>query len=161
MKTAVVYYSMCGNTAYAADKIAKETGADIIELKPVKAYHDKGFKKFFFGGKSAVMGEKPALEPYKFNADDYDDIIIGFPVWASRIAPPVRTFIEENKDKLSEKNISAYACPSGAGAEKAFKKLKDILGIADYKSLMILTDPKDKPSDDNERNIKEFCGSLR
>ena len=107
------------------------------------------------------MGEKPALEPYKFNADDYDDIIIGFPVWASRIAPPVRTFIEENKDKLSEKNISAYACQSGAGAEKAFKKLKDILGIADYKSLMILTDPKDKPSDDNERNIKEFCGSLR
>ena len=52
MKTAIVYYSMGGNTAYIAARIAKKLAAnvDVIELTPVKAYPDKGFKKFLWGG---------------------------------------------------------------------------------------------------------------
>ena len=42
MKTAIVYYSMHGNVRYVAEKVAKGLGADLIELKPVKAYPDKG-----------------------------------------------------------------------------------------------------------------------
>jgi hypothetical protein len=38
----------------------------------VKAYPTKGFRKFLWGGKSAVMAEKPKLLPYKFNADAGD-----------------------------------------------------------------------------------------
>ena len=34
MKTAIVYYSMHGNVRYVAEKVAKELGADLIELKP-------------------------------------------------------------------------------------------------------------------------------
>ena len=29
------------------------------------------------------MGEKPQLQPYDFKAEQYDQIIIGTPVWAS------------------------------------------------------------------------------
>ena len=50
MKTAVVYYSMSGNTELAAERIAAVLGADLIRLTPVKAYPDKGFRKFFWGG---------------------------------------------------------------------------------------------------------------
>ena len=46
MKTAIVYYSMSGNTKYAADKIAEKIEADIIRIEPEKAYPDKGAKKF-------------------------------------------------------------------------------------------------------------------
>ena len=98
MKTAIVYYSMSGNTKYVADKIAERIEADIIRIDPVKAYPDKGAKKFIWGGKSAVMGEKPALHPYEFNVEKYDRIILGTPVWASNFAPPIRTFIKENPD---------------------------------------------------------------
>lgn len=52
MRTAIVYYSMSGNTKYVADKIAdgiKDSGeADIIKIEPKKAYPDKGAKKFFW-----------------------------------------------------------------------------------------------------------------
>ena len=51
----VVYYSLEGNTAYAAEKIAAALGAKTLRLQPKKAYPDSGFRKFFWGGKSAVM----------------------------------------------------------------------------------------------------------
>ena len=64
MKTLVVYYSLEGNTEYAADKIIGKTGADELKLIPIKPYCDKGAKKFLWGGKCAVFGEVPDLEPY-------------------------------------------------------------------------------------------------
>ena len=80
MKTAIVFYSMNGNTKFTAKTIASQTGADLIELKPEKSYPDKGLRKFIWGGKSAVMGETPKLLPYEFDADKYDQIIFGYPV---------------------------------------------------------------------------------
>ena len=64
MKTLIVFFSLEGNTEYVADMMSKEIGADLLRLIPKKAYHDKGFAKFFWGGKSAVMAEKPELEEY-------------------------------------------------------------------------------------------------
>ena len=129
MKTLVVYYTLEGNTHYAAKKIASELGAGMLRLKPVKTYPKKGFRKFFWGGKSAVMAETPELQPYEFDASLYDGIVFGFPVWAGNVAPPLRTFIKEND--LSGKRIAAFACQSGAGAEKAFAKLTAALGIGE------------------------------
>ena len=52
MKTAIVYYSLEGNTKYVADKITailKEScEVDVLRLEPEKSYPDKGFKKFFW-----------------------------------------------------------------------------------------------------------------
>ena len=71
MAAIVVYYSLEGNTAYAAERIASELGADLLRLYPEKEYPDGGFKKFFWGGKSAIMAETPKLKPYTFDAEDY------------------------------------------------------------------------------------------
>ena len=61
MRTAIVYYSMSGNTEFVADKIAKNIDADVIRIQPVKEYPNQGVRKFIWGGKSAVMGDKPKL----------------------------------------------------------------------------------------------------
>ena len=50
---------MCSK--YLAEKIAERMGADIIPIELVKAYPDKEAVKFFWGGKSAVMGENPDI----------------------------------------------------------------------------------------------------
>ena len=120
MKTLIVYYTLEGNTHYAAKKIASAIGADVLRINPVKTYPKKGFRKFFWGGKSAVMAETPELEPYTFDAFSYDRIVFGFPVWAGNVTPPIRTFIKDNE--LSGKRIAAFACQSGSGAEKAFER---------------------------------------
>lgn len=162
MKTAIVFYSMLGNTKSVAENIKQKLGenVDLVEVTPVKEYPSKGIKKFLWGGKSAIMSEKPKLNPYEFNSDEYEQVIFGFPVWASRIAPPLRTFIEDNRETLKGKTISAYACQAGNGAEKAFAGLKDLLGISDYKATMILIDPKDKPKEENDTKIEKFCEQI-
>jgi flavodoxin len=159
MKTLIVYYTLEGNTHYAAKKIASQLDADVLRIKPVKTYPRKGFRKFLWGGKSAVMAEKPELEPYTFDASAYDRIVFGFPVWAGIVTPPLRTFIKEND--LSGKRFAAFACQSGAGAEKAFEKLKTALGIRELDAELVLIDPKTKPDPINEKKISGFCGKLK
>ena len=157
MKTLIVYYSLEGNTEYAAGRIAAMLGAGTLRLEPVKDYPSAGFRKFFWAGKSAVMAEKPLLRPYSFDSD-CDRVVIGFPVWAGNVAPPIRTFIRDNS--LSGKRIAAFACQSGAGAEKAFLKLKAALGIDALEAELVLIDPKDKPGAENDQKIQAFCRAL-
>lgn len=160
MKTAIVYFSLNGNTALAAEKIAKKLGADIIRIEPEKAYPDKGLKKFFHGGKSAMKNETPKLKPYSFDAEKYERVIFGTPVWAGNIAPPLRSFIEENKASLKEKRLAAFVCLSGSGAQKAVDKLKAALGIESLEAKLALVDPKSKPSEANDKQIANFCDAL-
>lgn len=160
MKTAIVYYSMNGNTAMVAKKLAEGINADLIEIRPEKSYPNKGFKKFLWGGKSAVMAETPALVPYSFPAGEYDQIVFGFPVWAGNVTPPIRTFVQENKDVLKEKRIAAFACQSGSGGEKAFNKLLECLGQERLAATLILNDPKDRPKPDTDQKIEEFRSNL-
>ncbi len=160
MKTLIVYYSMGGNTALAAEKIAQKLSAELLRLEPQTAYPEKGAKKFLFGGKSALMGEKPALKPYTFDADA-ERIVFGFPVWASHVTPPLRSFIEENRAALAGKRFAAFACQKGAGGEKALESLRAFLGADAFEAQTVLIDPKDKPSEKNERLLETFCLALK
>ena len=158
MKTLIVYYSLEGNTAQTAEQIAEATGADLLRLRPVKAYPESGFAKFFWGGKSAVMAETPKLEAYDADPAEYDRIVFGFPVWAGNVTPPIRSFVKQHD--LHGKRFAAFACQSGAGAEKAFGRLRDLLGIDAFDAELILIDPKTKPSAENDRKREDFCARL-
>ena len=159
MKTLIVYYSLGGNTDWAANRVGAALGADLLRIEPVSAYPTGGFRKFFWGGKSAVMAETPPLKPYDVQLDGYGRVIFGFPVWAGNVTPPIRSFIKEND--LSGKRIAAFACQSGAGAEKAFAKLRACLGADALEAELILIDPKDKPSAENERRMAAFIDALK
>lgn len=161
MKTLIVYYSLEGNTEYAASRIADATGADTLKLIPKKAYKSKGLAKFLWGGKSAMMAEKPELEPYDIDLSEYGRIVFGFPVWASNFTPPLRTFIQDNKAQISGKDLAAFACQSGSGAEKAFTKLKKELGIDEFEVEAVFIDPKSKQADSTDFAIDMFSRELQ
>lgn len=160
MKKAIIYYSMSGNTDYVAKNISDKVDADLIRINPKKEYPNKGIRKFLWGGKSAVMGETPPLEEYEFDVDKYDLIIFGTPVWASSYAPPIRTFIEENKEKLNSKKIAVFICYMGGGGEKALEKLKQSLQINEFTAQLLLVDPKDKKTEEKDKQIEEFCKKI-
>ena len=141
VKAMVVYYSQSGNVNYAAEKIAEALNADRLRIAPEKAYPDKGFMKFFHGGKSAVMKEAPRLASYAFRGGDYDLIILGTPVWAGAIAPPLRSFIMENKAVLSQKPLAALVCCSGGKTEKAVAQIRELTGAKDLRAVVALVDP--------------------
>ena len=160
MKNLVVYYSLEGNTQYVVDKIKEQIGADTLRLVPKKAYHDKGLAKFLWGGKSAMMAEKPELEAYEVDLSAYDRVIFGFPVWASNFTPPLRTFIEDHAAQLQGKHFAAFACQTGAGGEKALEKLAKSVGIARFEQKAIFLDPKAKQSAQKDEQIRAFCARL-
>ena len=67
MKTLVIFYSFEGSTKFIAQTIANEIGAELLEIKPEKEIVSHGFMKYVWGGKQAVMKEKPALLPFDKN----------------------------------------------------------------------------------------------
>lgn len=125
MKTAVIYYSLEGNTEFIAKKIAEKTQGDMIKLVPEKNYPTGKISKFFWGGKSVMFGEKPKLKNTPIDVESYDRIFIGTPIWAGKFTPPINTFL--NTCKIRGKDIILFACHGGGGADKCFNKMKDIL----------------------------------
>ncbi len=158
MRTIIVYYSLEGNTEFAARSIAEKLGCDTLRLEPQKDYPTGKVTKFLWGGKSAVMAETPALKPYTFDSGSYDRIIFASPVWASNITPPIRTFIKEND--LTGKRFAAVCCQAGNGAEKVFEKLSALLG-APLDETLVLIDPKAHQNAETEEKIAQFCDRLK
>lgn len=165
MKTLIIYYSMSGNTRQTAETIAdklkrKGSEVDLIEIKPQKAYPDKGAQKYIWGGRAAMMGAAPKLESYDFDPEQYDTVLIGSPIWASRVAPPINSFIKENISQIKSKKLGFFVCYSGGGADKALDRVKKQIKEGKPVSELILIDPKDKPDPDNDKLIDGFIESI-
>lgn len=159
MKTLVVYYSLEGNTAYAAERIAAANGADLLSLVPKKAYTDKGPAKFLRGGFHAVRGKTPKLENYTVDLAQYEQVIFGFPVWAAHVTPPIRTFVEEQKDALAGKSFAVFACEAGNGAESAFENLRELLEIEAFDKTGIFIEPKKQQNAETDAAIDAFANA--
>ena len=158
MKTLIVYYSLEGNTQWAAEQIAARLGADTLRLVPKAAYPDKGFKKFLFGGKSAVMKEAPELESYEVDITQYEQIVLATPVWAGTLTPPLRSFIQ--REDLSGKQFALVASSMGGSPGKTFEHLKALLGVTGDVPTLSLRYPKSHPSQANEDALAAFCDKL-
>lgn len=158
MKTLVVYYSQSGNAKWMAEQISSALSADMLRLVPKKAYPEKGFGKYFFGGGSAVMKEAPELEPYEADLKQYGRIVFVTPVWAGTVTPPLRTFIQA--EDLAGKQFALAACSLGGSAEKTFAATKDLLGVTGDVPTLWLVEPKQKQKPENEKAIEEFCRKL-
>jgi len=136
MKGLVIYYTLEGNTQFIADTLAKEMDFDVLQLKPIKDVPKKGFSKYVWGGKQVLFNQKPELEPFNKDFEQYDVIIMGSPVWASSYVPAYNTFFSENS--IQNKKIALFCCYAGNEGKifEAFKsKLSgnEILGQIGFK----------------------------
>ncbi len=114
-KSLVIYYSLEGNTALIAKAVAETIHADLLQLQPVKSIPNKGFLKFFWGGKQVMMKERPELQPFNINPADYDLIVLGTPVWAGSYSPAFRTFFAQHP--LKGKHIAFFCCYGGSAGK--------------------------------------------
>lgn len=143
MSVLVVYFSFEGNTKSVAETIGQTLHADIVELKTSKNYPTVGIGKYFWGGKSVVFGDKPALTNERIDLSHYDTIIIGTPVWAGSFAPPIRSFV--NDYQIRNKQIAIFASHGGGGAVKCFAKLKEALPENKFIGEVAYVEPKKNP----------------
>ena len=98
MKSLVVYYSRSNITKKLAEDIADKLGCDIEEIIPKVNYNGKlGYAR---GIKDGASGKIVDLEATKFNPEEYDVVYLGAPVWASRAANPIISYMKENEGKF-------------------------------------------------------------
>ena len=131
MKTAVVYYSWSGNTRFAAETIAKKAGADIFEIKAETPYNSD-FGKCCDEARPECYGK--TLRPIKSIAGldlvQYDVVFVGTPNWWGTMAPPVRTWVTQNKDALKGKTVCLFQTHGGGGMQRVGKDFAEVIGDA-------------------------------
>ena len=133
MKTLIAYFSAeNGTTARAAKEAAEILGAELYEITPEQPYTaaDLNWKNPLarcnrekFGGKDVpVVGR---IE----NFDDYEAVLIGFPIWYACAPNVVNTFCQGYN--WYGKKIAAFATSGGSGIGKTADKLRPFVSGGD------------------------------
>ena len=153
--TIIIYYSLEGNIDFLARAAAKEGGAELCRLETVKEYPKKGLMKFLHGGRDASFGFKPDLKTTLPDLSAYERIIIGTPVWASKPAAPINTFLD--KADFNGKRVSVITSSAGGSADKCISIILDAVlakgGMID--NSISLVNPLKKPQESLEK-LKEI-----
>ena len=110
-KKLVVYYSYTGHTKMIAESIQKKLGCDILEIKPVQPYSTDYQTVVDEEQNNESSNKTPEIQKIDKDLSNYDEFIIGSPVWWYTISPVVVTFLK--KYDFSGKKIYPYATNAG------------------------------------------------
>ena len=121
-KILIVFYSRSGYTRKVAEHIATVCKADTEEIRDVKSR--KGFFGYFRSGYEASKMTLAKIEPAVANPANYDVLVLGGPVWAGKMASPIRTYITQHCDEA--KAIALFCTYGGSGAEKVLREMEKL-----------------------------------
>ncbi|MCD7944867.1 MAG: NAD(P)H-dependent oxidoreductase [Clostridia bacterium] len=129
-RTLVAYFSASGVTEEAAKKLAEAVGADIFKIRPTVPYSDADLDWNDKSSRSTrEMNDslsRPSISGTVENPQDYDTILIGFPVWWYSAPTIINTFLESAD--FSGKTIAPFCTSGGTGIEICERKLKETYG---------------------------------
>lgn len=125
-KTLVAYFSATGTTKAAAERLAKETNADLYEIVPEQPYTAADLDWTDKQSRSTLeMKDKtsrPAIKGTCEKMADYDTVWIGFPVWWYTAPTIINTFIEAHN--LDGKVLNVFATSGGSNVTGSAADLK-------------------------------------
>lgn len=100
MEQIIVCYSYSGTNRKAASALSKILGCEMMEIKEKFKRPEKGLRAFLISGFQAFSGIPTEIEPFQEDFSKYDRVILFAPVWAGRIPPPVRRFLNEYREQI-------------------------------------------------------------
>ena len=126
-KILICYFSATGKTKVVAHNIAKVIGGDLFEIVPSIQYTENDLDWEDKTSRSSIemdnINSRPEILNKVENIDNYNTILIGYPIWWYTAPRIINTFIEENN--LKNKKIYLFATSGGSGIEKSLSDLKD------------------------------------
>ena len=96
-KILVVYFSCTGTTELIAEYITEILGADIYEIVPENPYTEADLAYYTNGRADQEQNDpnvRPAISGSVENMDEYDTIILGYPIWHGQAPRIISTFLE-------------------------------------------------------------------
>ena len=125
-KKLVAYFSASGTTRKIAEMIAQAAEADLYEITPKQPYSKADLNWMDKKSRSSVeMSDKkfrPEISDTDVFADQYDEIILGFPIWWYVAPTIINTFLESYD--FSGKKIALFATSGGSGFGNTVSELK-------------------------------------
>ena len=77
----VAYFSWSGNTKEMAEYIAQQTGGDVFEIEPLNAYPEDYNETTDIAKVERDENQRPEIANLPASIDEYDTILIGYPIW--------------------------------------------------------------------------------
>jgi flavodoxin len=111
MKTLVVYYSHSGNNQLLAEELRERLGADLFRIETVRK--TKAFSIFL----DILLDRAPQIKDFFNGAYLYDHYVLVAPIWAGRIAAPMKSFILSERGRLD--SYSFITLCGGATGKRA------------------------------------------
>jgi flavodoxin len=155
MKTLVVYYSRTGKTRFVAEKVIAELKADIEKIVDLK--NRSGRFGFLKAGYDATRGNETEIAETQKSPSEYDLIVIGTPVWNSRPASAIRTYLKKND--LAGKKVAVFCTNEGMGEEKAVERTKALISNGDIVGELVVSRVFEN-KEENDSKISDWCHKL-
>ena len=133
VKKLVAYFSASGVTKKVAEMISEVSEYELYEIKPKQAYTKADLNWMDKNSRSSVeMKDKksrPEIITKDIEMSDYDEIILGFPIWWYVAPTIINTFLEAYD--FSGKKITLFATSGGSGFGNTVSELKPSAPNAD------------------------------
>ena len=120
MKALVVYYSLTGKTKLVAQVIAEALNAPLVEITETKPRKSGPFV-YLTGGFAAFTNRGSKIRPIGVDLKEMETMFIGSPVWASRPAPAINSFIY--RTDFEGRNIIPFFAMGGENSDKALANI--------------------------------------
>jgi len=120
MKSLVVFYSLTGKTRLVSQVVAEALNATLVEIKETKPRKPGPFV-YLTGGFAAITNRGSKISPVDVDLKQHERIFIGSPVWASRPAPAINSFIY--KTNFEGRSVIPFFTMGGDNAEKALANI--------------------------------------
>ena len=125
-KRLVAFFSASGTTKKVAEMIASAVDADMYEIMPKQPYSKADLNWMDKKSRSSVeMSDKrfrPEISDTDVSVDQYDEIILGFPIWWYVAPTIINTFLE--KYDFTGKKIVLFATSGGSGFGNTARELQ-------------------------------------
>lgn len=158
-KTLVVYYSAQNHTKTVAEKIAQNLNADIFEIEPEEKYSEEDLNWTNRNSRVSKEHDNESLRDIKLKRDtvdnwnDYETVLIGYPIWWGIAAWPVDTFVKAND--FNGKTVIPFCTSTSSGLGQSGKLLEKEANGGDWKNGQRFNE---RPSDST---IKNWTDSIK
>ena len=122
----VSYFSASGTTKRVAQNIAAAINGDLFEIEPVQAYTSADLNWMDKNSRSSVEmnnNVKPEIKETVSNLEEYDTVLLGFPVWWYKEPTIIDKFLEENN--MTGKKIYVFVTSGSSPIDSTYKSLQN------------------------------------
>jgi flavodoxin len=135
-KRLVAYFSASGQTKKLAQTLAEAVEGDLYEIIPETPYTSADLNWNDPGSRSSVEMKDPSYRPAIAgevkDMEQYDTILLGFPIWWYEAPRVIQTFLEHYD--FSGKTVAAFATSGGSGMGKTEHILQKSAPTATWKA---------------------------